>query len=60
MYFYRVQTSITNEGPEISSMSPIARLRVLDLSKGGTEAAETMLGEELELRIDIHPPFSKS
>ncbi|XP_065225772.1 uncharacterized protein LOC135849316 [Planococcus citri] len=55
-----VQTAITHEDSEISSISPIARLRILDLSKGGTEAGETMLGEELELRIDIHPPLNTS
>lgn len=43
----------------MSNISPTARLRILDLARGGTEASETMLGEELEMRVDIYPPFSK-
>lgn len=57
--YSRIQTSIINESSNISHVSPTARLRVLDLGQGGAEASETVLGEELELRIDIYPPFSK-
>ncbi|XKL62628.1 hypothetical protein PGB90_002461 [Kerria lacca] len=55
-----VQTSIVNEVPNATNVSPTARLRILDLGRGGAEASETVLGEELELRIDIYPPFNAS
>lgn len=56
-----IQSSITSEGfGNVSSISPTARLRIVDLSQGGSEAAETTLGEELELRVEIFPPFNVS
>lgn len=54
-----VQTSVS-EAENVSNISPTARLRILDLARGGTEASETMLGEELEMRVDIYPPFNVS
>ncbi len=54
-----IQSSIENEVGNISSVSPTARLRILDLGQGGAEASETILGEELELRVDIYPPYSE-
>uniref|UniRef100_A0A8D9F324 ZP domain-containing protein n=1 Tax=Cacopsylla melanoneura TaxID=428564 RepID=A0A8D9F324_9HEMI len=62
MLFRRVQTGIhadnTHNLP--SSITPHAHLRIVDIQHGGLEASETQLGQDLELAIDIEPPFNVS
>ncbi|XP_075211258.1 uncharacterized protein LOC142318737 isoform X2 [Lycorma delicatula] len=54
-----VQNVITGNGSNLLEPAT-ARLVVLDLSNGGQVATETQLGEELQLRIDVDPPYNVS
>lgn len=54
-----VQTVIEGTGENVNATPPNARLRIIDLGRGGADATETQLGEELELRITVDSPYSK-
>ncbi|KAI5754565.1 hypothetical protein M8J77_009596 [Diaphorina citri] len=58
----KVQTGIHADSTHSlpSSITPHAHLRIVDLQHGGLEASETQLGQDLELAIDIEPPFNVS
>ncbi|RZF38710.1 hypothetical protein LSTR_LSTR013700 [Laodelphax striatellus] len=54
-----VQNVITGNGSNILEPAN-ARLSIVDISKGGQPAMETQLGDELQFRIDIDPPYNVS
>nr|XP_018908189.1 PREDICTED: uncharacterized protein LOC109037821 [Bemisia tabaci] len=57
---YSETISNISSTPPTYQSPPIARLRVRDLSQGGEDATETMLGDDLEFRVDIDPPYNVS
>jgi len=44
----------------VGSANQVAKMRILEVGRNVKQVSEVKLGDELELRIDVNPPYSKT
>jgi len=44
----------------VGSANQVAKMRILEVGRNVKQVSEVKLGDELELRIDVNQPYSKT